>query len=103
MKWTTSSEITKGNEVAVPTEGAAYSFKCDNYKWVKLNLCSEDGVEVKITSDDKIEREWGVIECKDNVLGVTFNSNNSGKDRNVNVKVTAGNIFDSFTFKQKTN
>lgn len=102
MKWTASTEVTENNSVEVPVEGASYSFVCTNYNKVWLSGINEKGETLDLSSQNgSIQREWGSLECKDNVLTVTFLKNETESNRDIEINVTAGNISDKFNFNQK--
>ena len=112
MKWDTSVKAGKDGVISVGSEGGTYEFKCKNYNpW----LCSisqfEDGMEGEVfdrnTDDNRyadqgmyIAGTWLTAKCSDSTLTVEIKPNESQKEHKMTVEVTAGDIFDSFVFRQ---
>jgi len=113
MRWKTSVVIEKDGKIAVPTQGGSYVFVCTNYNKPWMSDLKEiiDGKETYYNSpwDDNpdsrfsITSPWLTAQWKDNTLTVTVEPNETGKEREMEVMVTAGDIFDTFTFNQVAN
>lgn len=110
MKWKTSVRTEKDGTINVPSEGGSYVFVCTNYKRPWMSDLKEiiDGKETYYSRpcDDNpnsaysIASPWLTAQWKDNILTVTVKPNETGKEREMEVGVTAGDIFHTFTFKQ---
>lgn len=99
MKWKTNVKMEKEHVISVPAEGATYQFTCKNYNFWLVTLKEDE--EVIYTNDDthQIHGEWVTVDVENKVMTVKV-SPNSSKQRTAVIGVTAGDIFDSFTFNQ---
>lgn len=106
MKWNTSVVKEKDGKIAVPSQGGSYVFICTNYNkpWMSDLTVKTDGKEethyhpddrVDIITSPELTAEWN-----GNTLTVTVAPNETGKERQMALHVTAGDIFDTFIFKQ---
>lgn len=110
MKWKTSVVKEKDGKIAVPSQGGSYVFICTNYDspWMSDLKETIDGKEThySLPYDDNpdsrftITSPWLTAKWKDNTLTVTVEPNETGKVREMEVGVTAGDIFDNLSFKQ---
>jgi len=109
MKWSTEVKASKDGSVDVPKSGGAYVFKCTNYGGFWLSSAAEEAEGKSATfyadSDGNtwqdITTSWAKVKAEDGVLTVTIEPNTSETERQLNVCVTAGDIFDYFDFKQQ--
>lgn len=106
MKWKTSVIKEKDGSIIVPSQGGSYIFVCTNYKspWTSsigeyVNGKIEYAGQMYNDSKD-IVTSYLTAQWKDNTLTVTVTPNTTGKERTMIVTATAGDIFDTFTFKQ---
>ena len=117
MKWekTDYPTVKVGNTeyINVPVEGGTYIFHCINYQgfWLSDMWFEKDGTQWhsydEHHDDPDYERdfehyfsEWIDVKAKrDGVLEVVFQPN-TGAERKAGVGVTAGDIFDTFSFVQ---
>ena len=112
MKWTTSVKKDKGGVISVGSEGGTFEFKCKNYSpWMTSVKQKEDGQQEQtfyVEGDDGyrdqnlyIEATWLTAKFTGHTLTVTILPTTSQNQRTMTVNVTAGDIFDSFTFCQQ--
>lgn len=108
MKWQTSVVKGKDGKIAVSSQGGSYVFICKNYNapWL-ANLQETIGNKETYyypAYDDNpystITSPWLTAQWKGNTLTITIAPNETGKEREMVVCVTAGDIFDTFIFKQ---
>lgn len=113
MRWKTSVVKEKDGKIAVPTQGGSYVFVCTNYNKPWMSNLKEiiDGKETyynirwddNLDSNHSITSPWLTAQWNANTLTVTVEPNETGKEREMDVTVTAGDIFYTFTFKQAAN
>ena len=113
MRWKTSVVKEKDGKIAVPTQGGSYVFICTNYNTPWMANLKEiiEGKETyyNIPYDDNpnsaysITSPWLTAHWNANTLTVNVEPNETGKERKMEVTVTAGDIFDTFIFKQAAN
>lgn len=99
MKWDTKVK----SSIAVPIEGGTYVFRCTNYHFFGLQVLNENGKYIRPEQDEDFTRlngEWCTAEVADGVLTVTISPNTEAKKRTAAVGVSAGDVFDGFTFEQ---
>lgn len=115
MKWKTEVKTSKdkeGHYIDVPKEGGTYTFKSINYGetfWLSQAEEIQEGRSniyyagqsnsVNRTSWYTLETKWSNIKRGDSNLVVVIQPN-KGAERTLNVGVTAGDVFDSFSFRQ---
>ena len=101
MDWKNDVKMEKKHSISVPMEGGTYQFSCKNYSFWFYAL-QEYGANVELEYDDvhHIHGEWVTADVENDVLTVTISPNDTGKQRAAVVGVTAGDVFDSFTFNQ---
>ena len=107
MKWQTSVIKEKDGSITVPSQGGSYIFVCTNYNSPWTCSVAEYVNGTMEYAEHIYDDNWkGFItpyldaEWQDNILTVTVSPNTTGKERTMMVEVTAGDIFDDFTFKQ---
>ena len=112
MKWETSVKAGKDGVISVGSEGGTYEFKSKNYDpWLISISQFEDGMEGEVfhrnTDDNQyadqgmyIAGTWLTARCSGSTLTVKIKPNESQKKHTMTVEVTAGDIFDSFVFRQ---
>ncbi len=102
MKWQAEQDILNEDGVyIIATDGDTVSFVCTNYSspW----MCGANVDNEYIGCDDlykSIEGKWFTAFFYDNRLSVIFEKNTESA-RNVELIVTAGDIFDYFYFMQQ--
>lgn len=100
MKWKTDVKMEKGHSISVPVKGGSYLFTCRNYGCIWFSDLQENGDYIVLDDFYQIRGKWVTADVDNNVLTVTISPNDSGKQRTVLIGVSAGDIFDSFTFNQ---
>jgi len=107
MKWKTSVIKERDGSITVPSQGGTYIFVCTNYNnpWTAdIGEYVNGKIEyAERMYDDRWEEFYTTYltaRWKDNTLTVTITPNPTGKERTMTVRATAGDIFDTFTFKQ---
>jgi hypothetical protein len=106
MKWkieTPSVRKTNGI-IEVSENGGTYIFVCRNYSSFWFSNVSEDGIEVL---PPYMDADYPIVfsenfraEIHGNRMTVIFNANKTSQTRQFTIGVTAGDIFDTFKFKQ---
>lgn len=100
MQWESNVDIE--DAITVPATGGTYTVVCKNYRgfWIAYHLQAE-GKVYNLSEDYRhCKGDWFSVDIESNVLTVTISPNDSGKRRVLPVGVTAGDIFDGFTFVQ---
>lgn len=106
MEW---SGYSKKSDIVinVSAEGGTSLLHCKNYDgfWLsEVNEIEDNNRQhyngYVIEDPFKISTDWAEIQCSDAQLQVTMKPNDSGKQRTLEVGVTAGDIFDKITFIQ---
>ena len=112
MKWDTSVKAGKDGIISVGSEGGTYEFKCKNYNpWLcSITQFEDEDVAVWYAHDTdenqyadqnlRIITPWLTARCSGSTLTVEIKPNESQKEHTMTVEVTAGDIFDSFVFRQ---
>lgn len=107
IKWKTSVVTNKEGKVVVPSQGASYVFICTNYTpWVDQMSEIIDGQEVYYQrsyadGNSNVSSPWVTSLEKDNTITITVAPNETGKEREMAVSFTAGDVFDYFVFQQE--
>ncbi len=112
MKWKTSVQTGKDGVIAVESDGGTFEFQCKNYSpWMSSVKIQETGKaeQTFYPSDDGryadqnlyIDATGVWARCQGNTLKVTISPSTSQNVRTLTVNVTAGDVFDSFTFRQQ--
>lgn len=109
MKWSSEVRTSKDGTVDVPQSGSTYTYTCKNYNGFWLTRTNEkiNGEEKQFYANEdsntwnSVSGVWSTAKVENNVLTVTISSNDTGTSRELIVSVTAGDIFDGFTFKQQ--
>jgi hypothetical protein len=98
MKWNPQVE----KSINVPESGETYTFKSINYNSFWIDAIVENGKNINIESGlHTFTGEWFTINIKENTMIINVSTNNTVANRTLEIEVTAGDIFDSFSFKQK--
>lgn len=103
MKWETNIPITnKKHIVEASKSGDTYIFKCKNYASFWIDVLYENGKEIPINpeNDGNVKGEWFSVSIEKNIMTVIVLPNHNNSSRYLFVGLTAGDIFDSFSFKQ---
>lgn len=100
------SNINKNkNNIDVPQAGKSYVFTCKNYKSFWVYAIRENGKQLEdvqlFIDSPQYEDSYLSISIDKNKIHVTVFPNEGDQIRNISIGVTAGDIFDSFDFKQK--
>lgn len=96
MKW--NEGIVKKQPIQVAAEGQSFIFTCKNYDSFRLAGVQENGKDI-LVSDDNADY-WTNVLIEKNSIKITFKPNYS-KERAIQISVTAGDIFDHFSFIQQ--
>lgn len=107
MKWKTSVTKNKDGWITVPSEGGTYVFVCTNYNapWMS-DICERiDGKNVYYDRENLnlVKGTWITAQMDGTTMTVTVDPNTTGKEREASVTATAGDIFDTFSFRQEAN
>lgn len=112
MEWKTDVKMDQWLTVTVPAEGGTYRFTCTNYRDFWLSDITEDGIIVwpgfYFTNGSEwsdfdwhnVTREWNSVKVSGSVMTVVVASNETDTPRSLKVVVTAGDIFNTFSFNQ---
>lgn len=100
------SNVNKNqNNIEVPQAGISYVFTCKNYKYFWIYAIWENGKQIgdeqQFIDSQRYEDSCMSIRIEENRMNVTVFPNEERQIRNISIGVTAGDIFDSFDFKQK--
>lgn len=113
MKWSHPKyETVKTDGVSyylVPVEGGNYGFRCKNYSkpWLSNHTFVADGSEWHSWMEPHdfdmyhYENEWCKVDAADDSVKIHFEPN-TGLERRATIRITAGDIFDSFSFLQQS-
>lgn len=107
MKWSAEQVLSVDNNYyVIPAEGATVSFICKNYSAPWMSNAITGGIQ-HLPDYEKgdyrnIKGDWFAASTNENRLTVTF-TENAVSDRYISITVTAGDIFYTFSFKQKAN
>lgn len=105
MKWTNVNNLMNVNGVyLLPEEGGTCTFLCRNYANPWIESVTVDGVNQMLNNGNSMEfhGEWCTIKFEGNKLIITTQPlPGSLESRNVDVHVTAGDIFDTLNFRQQ--
>jgi hypothetical protein len=108
MVWQLSESKSKLKTTTfeVSAAGETYNFYCKNYSGYWVSNIRVDGEYVAglgLTDDfdeSNVTTTWCDVVVNGHYMTVTVKPNTSGEARNIALCVTAGDIFDYFTFKQ---
>ena len=107
MKWTNVNNLMNIQGVYyLPESGGEYTFLCRNYDHPWIVAVTIDGVSQVLDDNNKLEfsGEWFTAKFEGNKLIInTVSLPESLSSRSFNLEVTAGDIFDSFSFTQQHN
>lgn len=104
-----SNDVSKINKnksnIEVSQAGKSYVFTCENYKYFWVYAILENGKQMgndqQFIDSQKYEDSCISISIEENRMNVTVFPNEGYQIRNISIGVTAGDIFDSFIFKQR--
>ena len=103
MKWNVPSGLSQVDGIyMVPSSGGTYKFTCKNYKpWIG-HVIEYNVLMPPIEDFHFCEGEWFSVTCDNNDVIFTFQplGNDDEESRELEVVLTAGDIFDYFTFRQ---
>lgn len=104
MKWEVPSNLTKTEGIyMVPASGGTFVLTCKNYKpWIEgITDCSVLDNPNVITDVHNWEGTWYSVNCNQNEVTFKFDPLSAEEDsRELQVALTAGDIFDYFSFRQ---
>jgi hypothetical protein len=106
MEWKSeNNKKVSARTFDVSAAGQTVTYYCKNYDGFWLSSVTLDGtVEGRISDEDfdakNVSSVWGSAVVDGNKLTVTIKPNTTGAAREVSLSVTAGDIFDNFTFEQ---
>ena len=110
MDWQAEVETNWQNSAfVIDAKGGEFVASCSNYSKPWLSDAFTGGEYIKpryegeVCDFQKITADWFKAEIKDNILTVTFDSNNTNDVRPLKLTVTAGDIFYTFTFRQSAS
>ncbi len=107
MVWETGNPPKKvARTNYVPSAGGEFIFYCVNYvPWFEGAVANGKYYYPPREKNDfnTLTTEWAKAEINGNKLKVTFDANETGMERQLTLEVTAGDIFDTFNFKQLAN
>ena len=107
MKWTNVNDLKNVNGVyLLPEEGGTCTFLCRNYDHPWISSVTVDGVNQVLNNGNQMEfnGEWCTVKFEGNKMIVTTQPLPASLElRNFDVNVTAGDIFDTFHFRQQKN
>ncbi len=108
MKWIDHSGLNQENGTyLVPADGGEYTFECKNYKapWLSSIGVNGEYVYPNLASMDEFHSftgEWFSVKCDGADVVISIDPlDESTATRNLSLTVTAGDIFDSFSFTQQ--
>ncbi len=106
MEWNIEGVIEfMGDTYQVPQIGAEYSFTCSNYPspWIAYAESNGEHFYPPINENDyrTITTDWFKAEIKGNKLKITFEPNETEKERPLELNVTSGDAFYVFRFNQR--
>lgn len=110
MKWETDAKMDKNHRIDVPADGGTYTLRCTNYGGPCIEELDETvnrQCNVYYRDDNNASHhftgKYTEAKFEDNKLTVVIAPNNGSSKRKIVVKVSAGDIFDSFTFNQQVH
>lgn len=106
MKWeAVSGQKVQNGTYQISADGETITFTCKNYEspWISDAISGKECYYPNLEIDEykKIESDWFLATMSGNQLRITFEPNNTGKERPLELCVTGGDIFYTFKFKQK--
>ena len=103
MKWTNVDNLMNVNgNYLLPEGGGTFTFLCRNYDHPWFSSVSVDGVQIQLDNETTINGEWFSMKFDGNKLIIIVESLPASVEaRNIQLTVTAGDIFDYFTFIQE--
>ena len=105
MKWTNVNNLMKvQGSYLIPEEGGTFRFQCRNYGRIWIDSYTVDGVPYVFNSESPLETGdlWFSVIILDNNITITaMPLPESVESRYFNLVMTAGDIFDTLTFKQQ--
>ena len=105
MKWNVPSGLTKTEGIyMIPASGGTFVFTCKNYKpWIAGIADNNNGLgyPIDISEMHNFEGTWFGVICNQYDVTIRFDPLSAEEDsRELKVMLTAGDIFDHFTFRQ---
>ena len=105
MKWDNVDNLAKVNGIyVIPAEGGTFTFECKNYTpWLSSVIINTEYQDIISQGNRKeYKNDWFEVKIVDKQVIFTFDDiEESSAGRTVEVEVTAGDIFDTFLFKQE--
>lgn len=110
MKWSVGEQTTAtvkqtdGHTFTIPKEGGTVVLNCTNYiPWISMAGFSspiDDETDITVTETSHCATSWADVKVADHTLTVIVQPNATEGQRNVNLQLTAGDVFCYFTFIQ---
>ena len=101
MAWRTATPLSQGNRVEVPSRGGTYTFSCSNYSTIWMASAREDGVAIDRPGEsERIVGRWSDVQVEGRTFTVVVAPNTTRQRRVLKLILTAGDIFDGFSFEQ---
>ena len=103
MELRASTEMDASRNIKVPSTGATIQVTCTNYQTFWMESVLENGNKISQKKLDELSGSWFKLKIKGNMLTAEIYPNNSGKARQLDVGISAGDIFDGVKFYQESN
>ena len=110
MDWQAEVETNWQNSAfVIDANGGEFVASCRNYSkpWFMYAFTGGEYINPRYENENPdlytITAEWFKAEIKGNILTVTFDSNQTNEVRPLELTVTAGDIFYTFSFRQSAN
>jgi len=106
MKWeAVSGQKVQNGTYQISADGETITFTCKNYEgpWISDALSGKESyyLHSEGCEEHRFESDWFLATMSGNQLRITFEPNNTGEDRPLELCVTGGDIFHTFKFIQK--
>ncbi|MBQ3364808.1 MAG: hypothetical protein IJG42_12760 [Muribaculaceae bacterium] len=105
MKWHNVANLMNQQGVyLIPEEGGTFVFQCRNYSNPWITSVTVDGVSISIdnSSNKEYNGEWCTVKFEGSNLSITAQPLPASVERrNLDIRVTAGDIFDTLPFAQQ--
>lgn len=105
MKWTNVNNLMQEQgSYLIPEAGGTFRFQCRNYGHIWIASYTINGVSYPINGESLPEMDdvWFTVIIKDNIMTIVAEPlPESVESRYFSLELTAGDIFDTFVFKQQ--
>ena len=102
MKWRAETPVDKASDgtYIVSADGETLAFYCKNYHpWFDNVTCNGKYYELD-DSRRSFSTDWVKGEINGKRMLITFEANETGEDKLLEIDVTAGDVFEWFKFRQ---